>query len=733
MDLELIDLHDNGTGRPPMWKPVSGASMSRLRQHLIKAGELPNEEAVDAVEASSLRIVSQCRPPGDRGEPRTVLVVGYVQSGKTISMAAVTALARDNGFGLVVILAGTTENLLRQSWEDRFEPYLTNIDERQRDWFGLSTGDGFDEQARESLRNELEDWTNDRVPANRRRTIVVMAMKNHHHLEALASALGGGIARGVPTLVIDDEADQAGLNTSRDDKPSTTYEKIANLRGTLGRHTYLQYTATPQAPLLIALADMLSPDASVVLEAGEGYTGGETFFRERRQELVREIPREDLFKPGEPPSEAPDSLLDALRVFLVTVAFDDMRQSPLSKYRSMLVHPSPKKDDHKQYCKWIQKAIARWREELDLPTSDPDFADAREEFERAISDVRRTARDVPSFGALLPSLRNSALRSRVWVVNSETGAEVKWKQSHGHILVGGQKLNRGYTVEGLNVTYMPRPPGGWNADTIQQLGRFFGYKARYVDICRIWLHPGLLQAFGDYVVHEQHFRRQLRDHPGPLKEWKRAFFLKAPLRPTRKEVLRGPLYRGLKRPWVMQQVPHDSAVLDANRELVRRLYAHIGEGWRPHPRAPRHRAAELPLKDLLDRFFIDYRFIGGKDDVAFFAARCLLSDIAEDNPDERVAVVDMGASTRSVRNGQIVKLLQGYDRSTHGATYPGAARIVDDDKVTLQIHALSLTPERGRTAFEVNVPTLSLYLPDRYRKEVVTQGDEDYEEEEDNE
>ena len=118
--------------------------------------------------------------------------------------------------------------------------------------------------------------------------------------------------------------------------------------------------------------------------------------------------------------------------------------------------------------------------------------------------------------------------------------EVPWYRSYGSILVGGQSMDRGFTVEGLTVTYMPRGIGVGNVDTVQQRGRFFGYKRGYLGYCRIYLEREVADAFHSYVEHEENVRRDLQSFQAtgsPLTEWKRAFFLEQSLRPTRANVL----------------------------------------------------------------------------------------------------------------------------------------------------------------------------------------------------
>ncbi|HKY35319.1 MAG TPA: Z1 domain-containing protein [Polyangiaceae bacterium] len=631
-----------------------------------------------------------------------------MQSGKTISMTSVASLGRDNGFGLVIVLAGTTENLLEQSWK-RFKRYLQLDSGPRRLWYMLTSADHELAKNTAGLRASLASWKSTRQQ-ERRAAAFLVVMKNHAHLDQLATALQRADVRDVPTLIIDDEADQAGLNNNPGGVPSTTYTRIRAVRAALGPHTYLQYTATPQAPLLISLADQLSPDFSIVLDAGRGYTGGQLFFVERRNELVHAIPQGDITAAGNPPIEPPESLLAALRVFFlgVALAYGDLNSA--GNNRSMLVHPSREQLDHDEYYKWVVSACARWKDTLELPADDPEVQDVAREFEPALSELRRSGAALPTFGELRENLAEALGATLIHKVNSETGTEVDWSNAYAHILVGGQKLNRGYTVEGLTVTYMPRSAGTWTADTIQQLGRFFGYKRAYLGLCRTYLNPDVLDVFEAYVDHEEDLRKQLRDHPGPLREWTRALYLNARMRPTRHQVLTDPYYRVDPTQWIIQVAPFDDAILDENRALVAGLYHRIASSFVAHPlAADRHSVAEVRLQDLMDLLLFRYRVVGDHDEAGFYAARHLLLRLLEVEPEARAAVVRMGNAVRLARGAEIVKLHQGYDRKTMGKTYPGAGKIHDPALVTVQIH--ELTVRFSGLPDIPNVPTLAVRLP----------------------
>src|SRR6185436_1461870 len=120
--------------------------------------------------------------------------------------------------------------------------------------------------------------------------------------------------------------------------------------------------------------------------------------------------------------------------------------------------------------------------------------------------------------------------TRIMEINASRGRTpaIRWSDFYSHILVGGQAMDRGFTVEGLTVTYMPRGSGVGNADTIQQRARFFGYKLGYLGYCRVYLDSEVQDAFRSYVTHEEDIRERLLEYTAtgrPLRDWKRAFFL----------------------------------------------------------------------------------------------------------------------------------------------------------------------------------------------------------------
>ena len=295
-----------------MWTPTAGSTTLNLRELLIPG----DKEAGDVVISEAIQILAQCAPPTETESSRIGLVCGYVQSGKTASMTAVSGLAKDNGYRIIILLAGVTTNLVGQN-QERLESTLRDA---STEWSWTMVGNPKARQNHDVLSGLVEEWHNPQYGENDRRTLFITVMKNVSHLRNLVALLRGVDLRHTPAIIFDDEADQASLNTrpSRPD-PSATYREISALRSALPHHTYLQYTATPQAPLLITRIDALSADFAELVSPGDGYLGGQVFFADRSP-LVETIPPGEIFRDGAVPLDPPASLLKALRLFFVGVS-----------------------------------------------------------------------------------------------------------------------------------------------------------------------------------------------------------------------------------------------------------------------------------------------------------------------------------------------------------------------------------------------------------------------------
>jgi hypothetical protein len=690
----------------------------------------------ERIVAEATSILSKCIPPQGPGQPTTGLVLGYVQSGKTMSFTTVAALARDNSYPVVIVITGISNPLLDQSTR-RLEQDLRLQDNRK---WRLFRNPKLED--RQSIADVLAAWRDPRLADHRRKTILITVLKSTTNLRNLNRVLEKLDLGATPVLVIDDEADQAGMNTrAGQGGQSTTYQRLVTLRQNLPHHAYLQYTATPQAPLLINIIDVLSPRFVELLTPGDDYVGGETFF-EQNTGLVRVIPSAEIPTRANPLQDVPPSLLVALRLFFLGVAAGfalGHDQERGRRNRSMLVHPSRETMGHSQFYHWITQIRQQWLDMLALPVDDPERTTFLSAFRPEYDDLLATTTDLPDFGTLASELEYSIRQTMLLEVNARPiTPQPDWKDSYPWILVGGQAMDRGFTVEGLTVTYMPRDMGVGNADTIEQRARFFGYKRKYLGLCRVFLEVSVRDAFRFYVEHERDIRNRLQKHRDigrPLSEWRRAFFLDNRLQPTRRQVLDLDYRQDtVSDDWFWPKVPHGTdELLDANRKTVadfvrQRNWADSPGDTRRTPDQVHLITENVSLRQAYESLLYPLRLTDERDSQFFTGLLLQLDAYLLNHPDATCTIYQMSkgkSRLRSVNDDQeIPTLFQGanYADATHrDMVYPGDDRERAVQGVTIQIHTVQVRQKDRGPLIADNVPTIAVWIPQSMAKEWLVQ------------
>jgi hypothetical protein len=730
----------NGTAVPVAAQPPTGANWSPLigdqAMALMARQTKLSAEARDQTTQTAATILAKGQDPHGAPGQRTGLVVGYVQSGKTLSFTTVVALARDNQIPLVIVIAGTSDPLFRQT-RDRLAEELRVGDENDipPSWLHVPNADLNNEDI---VRKVLDDWRDpdrDEVPA----TVLLTVMKQHRRLRNLRDLLARLDLNGIAAIIVDDEADQASLNTHVNRRrESPTYRRILDIRASIPNHTFVQYTATPQAPLLINIIDDLSPEFVEVLSPGDGYVGGLQFFGEDKR-FVGVIP------PGDVPSRtnaivgAPRSLVQALAFFAVSVAVGLIEgRSKSNPNRSMLVHPSRTTAEHFQYTVSIAGIIDDWRSLLDGAVTEPDRADVITDFQTAYADLATTAENLPPFDEVLAKLPRALRQTQVREVNRRAGRPtqpIEWQHTYAWVLVGGQAMDRGYTVRELSVTYMPRGTGIGNADTLQQRARFFGYKERYFGHCRIHLETAVLNALEAYVEHEEVMRKELlkiQMSGTSLTEWRRRFVLDPALSPCRTNVIEHDYLRGnYEDDWFQ---PRKTLIsLDAtaaNQAIVSEFLA--GEilvpdtSYLSNQAAQQHQFADdIPLAKLMEGLLVKYRVQGTEDSANLLGLLLQLERRLEKHEDETARVYAMRPNFTSRRTidvqGRIPTIFQGPTKVGNSYTYPGDRAFHDPNRVSVQVHWFDLAERDGGPLLRQQAPVLAIWVPQRFATNWITQ------------
>lgn len=631
-------------------------------------------------------------PLGEHGtSAATGLALGYVQSGKTTAITALVAAAADQGYRIVVALMGSTNLLLEQN-QDRLLGALGLGAREDYVWVHLANPSGV------ARAKEMRNW------ADRGRIILVPVLKHAGRIDSLATVLRQVVGPDDAVLIVDDEADQASLNTQVNaGSESRTYEAIGRLREAVPRHLYVQFTATPYAPLLLEPDDHLRPDFVELLQPGRGYTGGREFFVDNATLVVRAIPTLDEQRPKSPPTQLPKSLVEAFGSFVAGTALL-LGVDPTSAPVSMLVHSTQRNDVQARYHFLLQRLVKRWSEAADQAADVGELpSEVRDERARITG---AGAPDVDD-GTFLDQVRYVLRETTLWLVNSASDVnKVDWRVAPVHVLVGGNKLDRGFTVEGLTVTYMNRPPSE-QLDTLEQRARAFGYRGDLLPYCQFFATPRTLKVLREIVDTEYDLRAKLQDwiaEGNDVGDWAGQVGLLLPegTRPTRQAVVTA-LARFNDRPgWHQLRRPSRAdSDMKANAALVESLgisrAPEVDFGRLHHP------VLNLPLSAVVSELLGQWSGVGVGTSPGWRHEE--LVDLLSRLPDQEreVPVILMrhpdGGPRRRDWDPELgfVNLMQGPDpRPRPGEpTYPGdraLGGVTDDpEAVVVQVHLVTST------------------------------------------
>lgn len=498
------------------------------------------------------------------------------------------------------------------------------------------------------------------------------------------------------------------------------------LRGALDNHSYVQYTATPQGPLLISILDLLSPKQHIVLTPGDGYTGGKTFFKEEPG-LIIDIPEEQVYHSKHNNLyECPSSLVNALQLHIMGVAIV-VNIKAAEPFLSMMVHADREQDASEKFYGWIKNLIDAWSNILDEGEHDLGYQELKESFRKNYSEAIKMyeshSESFPSFEEIWKEIPDIILDSDLELLisrNQKKGEnkEIDWDGHTSHILVGADMLNRGFTIEKLAVTYMPRySVGKSTADTIQQRCRFFGYKRNYLWSCRVFLPSSVQIEYREYVEHEEEMRKWLLETP-KIDDVERLLLISPRLNATRKNILTKSTvstkligWRGMN---AFQTIAENTKFVEtflSDKKL--KLYHEYGTVDRNHG------YVKLPIEDVID-FLSRFKFQNVPDSARKQATIRYLKYLSSKQEDklEHAYIVLMaytGIARKRDFNPETQKLTELFSgRSTSGTSiYPGDREIKFEDSITIQIHKVQLkcdsTLWAGKEAY-----TLAIHYPEDF-------------------
>lgn len=449
------------------------------------------------------------------------MVVGHVQSGKTQNYTGLICKAADAGYRLIVVIAGIHNNLRNQTQARIDEGFigrdtgrLAHVNRAQRQKI-IGVGQFDQREFPVSLTNTLRDFNKATATTNTSQIgqynvpVVLVIKKNSSTLKNLLEWLKEhSVQQGTqmvnqPMLVIDDEADNASINTAyARDEVTRINGQIRELLSIFHRSCYVGYTATPFANIFIdpdtdddALRQDLFPRHFIIgLDAPSNYFGAQKIFLDERDRHIRLIEdNEDIFpmkhKIDHPVDVLPNSLVQAVRAFIVSRAIRNARGQQAA-HASMLINASRFTDVQGRLRSQVADVVGRIRDAVAVDAGKGRAALNNPEVAALHSVWQQEYADVADWADVQPRLHEVMVAARVIEVNASRRSQAldyDYAGEHGVtiIAVGGFSLSRGLTLEGLTVSYFLRNSVMY--DTLMQMGRWFGYRPGYEDLCRVWI------------------------------------------------------------------------------------------------------------------------------------------------------------------------------------------------------------------------------------------------------
>jgi len=490
-------------------------------------------EVVKTIDDDTDRIIDNIGNPNLNQFDIYGMVVGHVQSGKTSNYASVVCKAADAGYKFIVIIAGDKNNLRNQTQKRINESFIgKNIENKT---IGVGLIDNIKSKLPISLTTIEKDFNTKDADKNSQginfdnitSPILLVIKKNTSTLTSVISWLKNQYKNKIPEhsmLVIDDESDYASINTKEDEDPTTINRKIRALLGIFHKSSYVAYTATPYANIFIdhqveelekvkvdnknkeldISKDLFPRDFIYALDAPTNYFGARKIFLENRNKYIVEIDDYEDYLPIKHKKDyelidLPKSLYEAIQIFLLNIAIRYLRGDE-NKHNSMLVHISRFSDIHSKIALLIQNYLEPIKEDIKVYGKLPNATKQSSNIEQLSKIFEKNYNNIEfSFDDVVKKLSEIIPTVVVREEHQKSKTRIEYRDDipSNIIAVGGISLSRGFTLEGLNISYFIRSTIFY--DTLMQMGRWFGYRVGYEDLCKIYMPYSVAEYFTQII------------------------------------------------------------------------------------------------------------------------------------------------------------------------------------------------------------------------------------------
>jgi len=506
-----------------------GGFWDRFYKYINSAEKRLPASVIKQLDEDTDEIVQRLGDPNQsESYKRRGMVFGDVQAGKTLSYTGVMNKACDAGYKVIIVLAGTTEALRSQTQERLDYEFVGEISTvgNQVAHYAKFVGVGNHGQGlRLICRTDVEsDFKNHRGFSidSVKQPILIVAKKNQSPLREIINWLDNQNKQSskkvaAPVLIIDDEADNASVNTGHEQgDPKTINHLIRQIIDRCDKVSYLGYTATPFANIFISpddtydksdLVELFPKDFIVSINPPSNYCGGKFYFIDEDTSEYALCPIEDAeksFPKNQPLVGIPKSLEDAVMQFFIASAIKDERRAfgltsktGDGRFDSMLINVAIKTSSQNDLKPAIKDIVDVIYEGINsnraLDNLNSLFVDIKNMFDTKFAPY--IASDMQISWAEVYERLKKLEKPVVISINTKSTDRLNWKPDAPCkvIAIGGFTLSRGITLSGLTISYIFRNSKAF--DTILQMGRWFGYRDGYRDLVRLWVENDFSEAF----------------------------------------------------------------------------------------------------------------------------------------------------------------------------------------------------------------------------------------------
>ncbi|MBD5103564.1 MAG: Z1 domain-containing protein [Ruminococcaceae bacterium] len=545
---------------------IEGEFFRKIHQkHIESYGEKGANNIVQNVRTTYNKLMGQLasNPDGNHNS----LLVGKVQSGKTSNLELLTAIAFDNGYNLLLIFGGYDKDLLRQSSE-RFGDTFDTAGGEEASYSKSPVLYTTNDSTKGSLPIESLDPEFVKELIEEKRPIIITCLKRPPAMKKALKALSKvqDYVQGIVPFIIDDEGDQASLNTAKDKARNSTptYKNIVKIKEVLNNPLYLSVTATPQANIFQEDISALNPDSIHTVQPGIGYNGASIYHLSENQIVV--TLQEEKYS-----TNIPDSLRDAIYYFIVASTIKRLRTSQKKEMRSdMIIHVDRTVSAHGN----IYNSAHALLEDIKYAFANEDSlcfysGQLKKVYDKYLDPELYS---MYSFDAILDEVVKTILSTGIILQNSDgkTTKEKELTKLH-KIYIGGDLLQRGLTFPNLLVSYFTRfAKNGGNMDTTLQRARWFGYRSKYLDLCKIFTTDEIAKEFSVLAEIEDDLWEQFDDVENGLLEIKDIIIQaeNTKQKPTAKNKAKFKKI-SFKNRWIKQRfiVTNDDEIVTNNRKI----------------------------------------------------------------------------------------------------------------------------------------------------------------------